>query len=102
MAMAVPRPNGDDLADLSIMEDMDVTAETVTTSTTMTVVTATGTTPTSITLANSGTTVPTSATAGMSVTSGTPPRACQLSGIESLTLNINQPQYDWDASDYHK
>ena len=103
MAMAVPKLNGDDLADLSIMDDIDVTTTTASTSATMTVVTTTSTTPsTTATLATSGMIVQTSATAGMSGTSGTPLGAHLLSCIESMTLNINQPQYDWNAPSQHK
>ena len=85
------------------MADMDITAATASTPATMTVVTATDTTPsTTATLATSSVTVPTHATAGMSGTSGIPLRAHLLSCIESMTLNINQPQYDWDAPNQHK
>ena len=98
MVMAAPKSDGDDLADLSIMEDMDITGATASTSVIMTVVTTTGTTPsTTATMATPGMTVPTSATAGISGISGTPLRAHLLSCIESMTLNVNQPQYDWDA-----
>ena len=69
----------------------------------MKVLTTTGTTPsTTATLATSGMTVPTSATAGMSGNSGTPLGTHLLSNVEGMTVNIKQPQYDWDAPNQHK
>ena len=85
------------------MEDMDITSATASTSAVRIAVTAMGTTPsTTATVAPLVQQGPASATSGMSSTSGTPLIAHLLLCIESLTLNVNKPQYDWNAPNLHK
>ena len=95
---AVPTSGGNGLADLSFLNESTMT--TALTMDTTTVVTTTGTIPTF------AATPTTSAGALSSIApsdaSGSRVGDQIIQRIDHMTLNINQPQYDFDAPDQHK
>ena len=95
---AVPTSGGNSLADLSFLNESTMT--TALTMDTTTVVTATGTIPTSAATPTTCASAPSSITP--SDTSGSRVGDRIIQRIDHMTLNINQPQYDFDAPDQHK
>ena len=95
VAPAIPRPGDDSLNDMSTFHGTDTT--TVINPTSTTVVTATSTVPT--VTASTSATAHTSAE-GAHYSDGTASSRF-LPRLEGLSLNIEQPQCDWDAPDQH-
>ena len=94
---AVPTSGGNGLADLSFLSES--TMATASTSDT-TVMTATGTIPTTAATPNTPVGAPSSGAQGDASGSRVGDQIIQR--IDHMTLNINQPQYDFDAPDQHK
>ena len=99
MGLAVPKMDADSPADMSaVFNDTDVTK--TLTLTVMVTVTNMGTTLTPTPVTTSGT-IPSTSADGSRCTEGTVGSRI-MSRLDSLQWNINQPQYDWDASDQHR
>ena len=94
---AVPTSRGNGLADLSFLSES--TMATASTSDT-TVVTATGTIPTTATTPPTPVSAPSSG--AQSDASGSRIGDRIIQKINHMTLNINQPQYNFDAPDQYK
>ena len=96
MGIAVPKMDDNSPADMStVSNDMDVTE--ALTSTTMVMVNIMGTTLTPMPVTTSGT-IPSTIADVSKCTEGTVGSRI-MSRPEGLQLNVNQPQYDWDAPD---
>ena len=95
---AVPTSGGNGLADLSFLDESTMT--TALTMDTTTVVTTTGTIPTSA--ATPTTSASVSSSIAPSDASGSRVGDQITQRIDHMTLNINQPQYDFNAPDQHK
>ena len=95
---AVPMSGGNGLTDLSFLNESTMT--TALTMDTTTVVTATGTIPTSAATPTTSASAPSSI--APSDASGSMVGDQIIQRIDHMTLNINQPQYDFDVPDQHK
>ena len=95
---AVPTSGGNGLADLSFLNES--TMATASTMDMTTVVTTTGTIPT--TAVTPTTSVSALSSVVPSNTLGSRVGDQIVQRIDHMTLNINQPQYDFDAPDQHK
>ena len=94
----VPTSRGNGLADLSFLNES--TMATASTMDMTTVVTTTGTIPTTAATPTTSAGVPSSI--APSDASGSRVGDQIIQRIDHMTLNINQPQYDFDAPDKHK
>ena len=95
---AVPTSGGNGLADMSFLNESTMT--TASTMDTTTVVTTTGTIPTSA--ATPATSAGAPSSIAPSDASGSRVGDPIIQRIDHMTLNINQPQYNFNAPDQHK